>query len=256
MDDAPRAKLKAGDPAIVPLEDWNRVRAEMLRLLALGAVPPLQWSHEGGRRSLGDMTPRGLWVKLSGSSSPYTATEQVRSGGTWIDGARALTNVVEVNGGSGLANTLQFVEPGAPGEWLFQSVKLGSTTIVCGSSCALDPITYTLTIGYLDSTLTLRSKVLPFPYLSGVNWRTASTDPSTWTNPPSGPAVSIVFQLACVAGIWIIQVLPAAGGAQLCNFQPTQADSTCTPLFLHWLSTTGPVPCSTFRQFRSATVTP
>lgn len=141
MDDAPRGKLTAGDPAIVPLEDWNRVRAEMLRLLGLGAVAPLAWSWEGGRRSLVDTRPDGLWAKLAGSSSPYTATEQVRDPATlaWVDGARALTNVVEVNGGSGLANTVEFVESGAPGEWLFQAVKLGAapvTGLTC-SPCAI-----------------------------------------------------------------------------------------------------------------------
>src|SRR5436305_293201 len=106
----------------------------MLRLLGLGAAAPLVWSWEGGRRSLRDTTPVGIWATLAGSGPTYAAAEQVRDPATpaWVAGPRSLTDVVEVNGITGLAGTVQFVEPStSPGEWLFQGVKLGGTP-TCG----------------------------------------------------------------------------------------------------------------------------
>lgn len=121
--DAPKERPEPGSPIRITAVEWNRIAAAIEDLSSLTPAPPLA---RVGKR-LHDLTPRKFAALLSGASSPYSWTEQVRVGSAWVAGGRAGTSsAVEVNAVAGLGGSLQWISPCGPGEWCFQDVKVGA----------------------------------------------------------------------------------------------------------------------------------
>jgi len=107
-------------------------------LSKISATPPLQISDtpDGPQLSYGEA--KGFWARLTGGSNPYSYQEVTWYGGAQHDvtGGRTGTTSVrpayDVNGITTLpSGHVDFLRPGAPGEYVFQSVKYGSSG--CGT---------------------------------------------------------------------------------------------------------------------------
>jgi hypothetical protein len=120
-----RRHVRPGDPLVWTADEYNRAAEALEAFAKLGVAPPLVLSG----RTLHDLSPRKFVALLSGAASPYSWTEQVRVGASWVAGARSGTSsAVEVNGKSGLGGQLAWLVPCGPGEWCFQDIRIGAAT--------------------------------------------------------------------------------------------------------------------------------
>lgn len=140
--------IKPGQPIDAwTAEAYREIVARIKDRQNLSVVAPL-FLRQGTSTVLGISNTQGFYAKLSGSTSPYSFTEQYgAASGAWADMVRTgTTNAYEVNGVASLNNKVVWVEPGYPGEYLFQYV--GSA-----GSCA----TATVNTGTISCNGTLTS---------------------------------------------------------------------------------------------------
>jgi hypothetical protein len=115
----------------------NEIRAEIRRLSNLVGVPPVNVSEDGsGRRISLDITPP-IIARVSGSSNPYSFTEQTWDGGAWIDlpGGRTGTNAFEVNAKTAQGGYVVRLFYSLVGDWRFYN----QMALMCRSCCAPPP---------------------------------------------------------------------------------------------------------------------
>ena len=94
--------------------------------------------YVGGRR-VARLTRRApIFAKLSGSSSPYSFTEQVEtSPGTWANGpTTGSANAYEVNGKASLNNKVVRLYPDPFGKWRFQWMAKDAAPSGGGGTCS------------------------------------------------------------------------------------------------------------------------
>lgn len=146
-----RKKLNPGDPiSNLTAADYNDIVSGIESRRNLEVVPPLvRFASEPD--IIGISWPIGFYAKLSGSSSPYSFTEQYgTSGGAWSNSVRTgTTNAYEINGTASLNNKVVWLEPGFPGDYRFQYLGAGTggggTGSFPGCTCATPPATLTMT---------------------------------------------------------------------------------------------------------------
>lgn len=109
-------------------DDFNSMVARIKARQSLIAAAPLVIASDRPTTIMASFS-KGFYAKLSGSTSPYSFTEQYgAAAGTWANHVRTgTTNAYEVNGTGSLNNKLVWLEPGYPGEYVFQHLGSGST---------------------------------------------------------------------------------------------------------------------------------
>jgi hypothetical protein len=167
-------RKEPGDPLGWLASDFNRwvkaanalARVQVSGDLGMHASP-------AGRVLISPQT--GYWALLDTESPPgtYSAVEQLRdppATSAWVAGPRSTSTAIEVNGGVGLAGTIQWLTPGAPGEMLFQAIRMGGyvgpTPL---TNCSQVPRTdLVLSFGYRDTFAGVdHSVTLTLTYVAG-----------------------------------------------------------------------------------------
>jgi hypothetical protein len=168
---------------------------------------------------LQELSGRGWWGKLSGTSSPYSAVEVDRSGGSWTTytgGYSVTSKVYEVNGISGLANKVVWIEPTeTAGEWRTRFRRKHST-----SSC-------NATLSGILSGCIYQGYTNPIPGIawtatqSGSTVASGTTDASgtiaAFTVHSTAPVTMAFSGLPARAGIVPYNVTPICGSTVPCG---------------------------------------
>lgn len=144
-------KFVAGEPIqAFTADDYNSIINRIVERENFTVAAPLVLVSTSPTTVMLDES-QGFYAKLSGSSSPYSFTEQYgTSGGAWSNSVRTgTTNAYEVNGTSSLNNKVVWLEPGFPGDYRFQYLGAGTggggTGVLLGCICATPPATLTMT---------------------------------------------------------------------------------------------------------------
>lgn len=132
-----------------PAADYAEMLDTIKWAMSIKVTPPLEMPAPG----VFDMRiPTGFYALLSGSSSPYSWTEQQGlSGGVWQARVLAgMTNAYEVNGVGSLNGKWVWLEPGYPGDYRFQYIATGSGSgppfiTLTGCACTMVPGTLYMT---------------------------------------------------------------------------------------------------------------
>jgi hypothetical protein len=133
-------------------DDFNSMVARIKARQSLVAAAPLVIASDRPTTIMASFS-KGFYAKLSGSTSPYSFTEQYgAAAGTWANHVRTgTTNAYEVNGTGSLNNKLVWLEPGYPGEYVFQYLGAGSgggggSGAFLGCTCGTAPSTLYMTV--------------------------------------------------------------------------------------------------------------
>jgi hypothetical protein len=127
-----RRDIRAGDPVDrMRAADWNRLVEELECLGNLTVTAPLRLQEGPGGRALTLVAPPGFYARLGGGASPYSFSEVYPAlDGTFptlTDGRAGTANAHEVNAVAGLNSKVEWLIPGALGDWRFQHVARGTT---------------------------------------------------------------------------------------------------------------------------------
>jgi len=152
-------RVEPGKPILT--RSINGIVNAVNRLRMMQVTPPLSLSDGPIGPVLRNDLYGGFWARLTGNSgNAYSYQEVTWQGGTTVDvtggrtGTTSTRPAYEVNGVTTLASGwVDYLRPGAPGEYVFQSVKYGTAcsgsvtlTFVCGST-ALSGVSVTITQG-------------------------------------------------------------------------------------------------------------
>jgi hypothetical protein len=164
--------LKPGDAITAAHLNWNADQANRWGGMEVSA--PLELMQTPGGPLIRLARPQGWYALLSAESPPgtYSAAERLRDPATsaWVAGPRSTSTAIEVNGGTGLAGTVQWLTPGVPGEMLFQAIRMGGyvgpTPL---TNCSQVPRTdLVLSFGYRDTFAGVdHSVTLTLTYVAG-----------------------------------------------------------------------------------------
>jgi hypothetical protein len=121
--------VKPGD--VITAEDFNAIaeRLERCMNLTVAQGSGLVMSSGPWGKALGLALPHDIWGQLSGSSSPYSFVEVMRTtSNTWATfGHRSGTsNAYEINGKSGLNGKVVQLSWTPAGDWRFEDPRLGN----------------------------------------------------------------------------------------------------------------------------------
>jgi hypothetical protein len=140
----------------------NEIRAEIKCLSNLTGVPPVSVAEDGSGRRISINVTEPIVALLSGSSGPYSFTEQSWTGSAWatLPGGRTGTNAYEVNGITGLGGKVVRLRKTLVDDWRFQYVRLGAAPAApsCGRICIQPASNCTPFPAISGATVTVTSK--------------------------------------------------------------------------------------------------
>lgn len=151
--------VRAGD--LITADLFNEVAAQLEKFLNLRVAPNSGLLLETGPfgHSLSLSLPTEIWAKLSGTSSPYSWTQQMPdASGVWstFGAAAGTNNAYEINGKSGLNGKIVQLAKTSAGDWRFNYIGVGNplqTFQVKGcagtglAGCVISVSSYTCTTG-------------------------------------------------------------------------------------------------------------
>jgi hypothetical protein len=210
-DESPKPGDSANSYSAKSLLDLYRRFAEIEQM---NVVAPLQLAKGPTGRKLGLNLTTPIIAKLSGSSSPYSFTQQVMQGGSWTDGPITGTgNAYEVNSASGLGGKLVRMQPGFAGQdWRFRFFRTGTgagTDInTPGCACSTTPATITMTVtnpslnNQIFNSCTIQNGPTPSSLLPVVLTANSWLSTTTFSDPILG--VPFYYFLTCTIGKYVL----------------------------------------------------
>lgn len=179
--------------------ELNGIVAELKRLGKVSVEAPLVYRDDASGRNWGISRPTRLFVKLSGTTSPYTWAEaQYDPAGTssLVSGGRTGT-AYEANALGGLGGQYVTIDWTPAGDWRFQIARSGPPRIPLSGCCVAQgglPPVINLTVnsgsgaGYTPATLTHGPKPSGVTFVSGT-----ACDPGWWS--PLTPTPTSIYGL-------------------------------------------------------------
>jgi hypothetical protein len=136
------------------------------------------------------------WFLLSGSSSPYSGTQQVpRPVGAWATGARSVTSALyEVNATASLDGKYIRACPGYPGDWRFyyrtrDTTEPPTPTTTC-STCNIPQEQLHLSFSYLNNASVTKTVEVVLTYWAANSFAAGVPAQDTWTSRTRPASVS------------------------------------------------------------------